>query len=130
MVFAKSDMEESRREDRQQKWLASSRWAFAAQLALAASLTSSHNDLKSLEVMDENSILKKAKDAVITLQSVLEGKHDDEIDSSLNQYQIPRKRWWSSLYKVVEGKISIKFTLKKQTHKYIYIEIYILAHNF
>ncbi|XP_020586974.1 ABC transporter C family member 2-like [Phalaenopsis equestris] len=103
LVFAKSNMEESRRQDGQRKWLASSRWAIAAQFALAASLTSSHNDLKSLEAMDEDSILKKAKDAVLTLQSVLEGKHDNEIDSSLNQLQVPRERWWSSLYKVIEG---------------------------
>ncbi|KAI0495107.1 hypothetical protein KFK09_025254 [Dendrobium nobile] len=103
LVSAKSNMEEIRRQDGQRKWLASSRWAVAAQLALAVSLTSSHNDLKSLEVMDENNILKKTKDAVITLQSVLEGKHDDEIDSSLNQYQVSKERWWSSLYKFIEG---------------------------
>lgn len=104
LVFEeKLNMEETRRKDGQRKWLASSRWAAATQFALAVSLTSSQNDLKSLEVMDENSILKKTKDAVITLQKILEGKHDDEIDQSLNQYQVPRDRWWSSLYKVIEG---------------------------
>ncbi|KAM2173327.1 hypothetical protein PS1_036665 [Malus domestica] len=41
------------------------------------------NDLLRLETEDENSILKKAKDAVITLRGVLEGKHDKEIDELL-----------------------------------------------
>ncbi|CAI0545433.1 unnamed protein product [Linum tenue] len=89
--------------DGQRKWLASSRWAAAANYALAVSLTSSHNDLQRLEIEDENSILKKTKDAVVTLQGVLEGKHDKEIEESLEQHQIPREGWWSSLYKMVEG---------------------------
>lgn len=87
----------------QKKWLASSRWAAAAQFALAVSLTSSHNDLQRLEIEDEDSILKKTKDAVVTLQGVLEGKHDKIIDESLNKYQISRDGWWSALYKMVEG---------------------------
>jgi ABC-type multidrug transport system fused ATPase/permease subunit len=87
----------------QRKWQASSRWAAAAQFALAVSLTSSHNDLQSLEIEDDNSILKKTKDAVVTLRSVLEGKHDKEIEDSLNQSDISRERWWPSLYKMVEG---------------------------
>ncbi|KAK8931125.1 ABC transporter C family member 2 [Platanthera zijinensis] len=104
LVFEeKSNMEETRKRDGRRRWLASSRWTAATQFALAVSLTSSHNDLKSLEIMDENSILKKAKDAVITLQNVLEGKHDNEIEESLNQYQVSSDRWWSSLYKVIEG---------------------------
>ncbi|KAH0451594.1 hypothetical protein IEQ34_018893 [Dendrobium chrysotoxum] len=117
LVFAKSNMEEIRRQDGQRKWLASSRWAVAAQLALAVSLTSSHNDLKSLEVMDDNNILKKTKDAVITLQSVLEGKHDDEIDSSLNQYQVSKERWWSSLYKFIEG-LAMMSRLARSRHQH------------
>ncbi|RID46135.1 hypothetical protein BRARA_I02816 [Brassica rapa] len=87
----------------QRKWQASSRWAAAAQFALAVSLTSSHNDLQSLEIQDDNSILKRTKDAVVTLRSVLEGKHDKEIDESLTQNDISRERWWPSLYKMVEG---------------------------
>ncbi|WZZ16208.1 hypothetical protein YC2023_109297 [Brassica napus] len=87
----------------QRKWQASSRWAAAAQFALAVSLTSSHNDLQSLETQDDNSILKRTKDAVVTLRSVLEGKHDKEIDESLTQNDISRERWWPSLYKMVEG---------------------------
>lgn len=89
--------------DGDRRWLASSRWAAAAQFALAVSLTSSQNDLQKLEIEDENSILKKTKDAVLTLQSVLEGKHDEAIDESLTHYEVPRDRWWSSLYKVIEG---------------------------
>jgi len=73
LVFAdKSNKEETSRQDGQRRWLASSRWATTAQFALAVSLTSSQNDLQRLEIEDENSILKKIKDAVITLQSVLE----------------------------------------------------------
>uniref|UniRef100_A0A7N2LRG5 ABC-type xenobiotic transporter n=1 Tax=Quercus lobata TaxID=97700 RepID=A0A7N2LRG5_QUELO len=89
--------------DGQRRWLASSRWAAAAQFALAVSLTSSQNDLQRLEIEDENSILKKTKDAVITLQGVLEGKHDKVIEESLDQYQVSRDGWWSALYRMVEG---------------------------
>ncbi|RWR88755.1 ABC transporter C family member 2 [Cinnamomum micranthum f. kanehirae] len=99
----RSSREEVKRQDGQRRWLASSRWAAAAQFALAVSLTSSQNDLQRLEIEDENSILKKTKDAVITLQNVLEGKHDRVIEENLNQDQFPKERWWSSLFKVVEG---------------------------
>ncbi|CAL5345401.1 unnamed protein product [Camellia sinensis] len=95
--------EESWQSDGQRRWLASSRWAAAAQYALAVSLTSSQNDLIQLEIADESNILTKTKDAVITLQGVLEGKHDKFIEETLNQYQVPSDRWWSSLYKMVEG---------------------------
>lgn len=88
----------------QRKWLASSRWAAAAQFALAASLTSSHNDLQSLEIEDDSSILKRTNDAVVTLRSVLEGKHDKEIAESLEEHNISREGWLSSLYRMVEGK--------------------------
>lgn len=93
-----------KREDGQRRWLASSRWVAAAQYALAVSLTSSQSDLQRLEIEDENSIVKKTKDAVIILQGVLEGKHDKSIEDTLNQWQVPKERWWSSLYKVIEGK--------------------------
>lgn len=96
--------EDNRRLDGQRRWLASSRWTAAAQFALAVSLTSSQNDLQQLEIEDENSILKKTKDAVITLQGVLEGKHDKVIEETLNQYQVSRDGWWSSLYRMIEGK--------------------------
>ncbi|CAL5367288.1 unnamed protein product [Camellia sinensis] len=58
----------------------------------------------SLEMMeDENNIVKKTKDAVVTLQEVLQGKHDEVIEKALDQYQFPSERWWSALYKVIEG---------------------------
>ncbi|VAH51973.1 unnamed protein product [Triticum turgidum subsp. durum] len=95
--------EESKMQDIQRKWAASNRWAVAAQFALAASLASSHSDLLSLEVAEGNNILRKTKDAVLTLQGVLEGKHNTEIEESLTEYQVPSDRWWSSLYKVIEG---------------------------
>ncbi|XP_062162979.1 ABC transporter C family member 2-like [Alnus glutinosa] len=94
---------ENRQLDGQRRWLASSRWADAAKFAVAVSLTSSQNDLQRLEIEDENSILKKTKDAVITLRGILEGKHDKVIEESLDQYQISRDGWWSSLYRMVEG---------------------------
>lgn len=95
--------EESKMQDIQRKWVASNRWAVAAQFALAASLASSHSDLLALEAAEGNNILRKTKDAVITLQNVLEGKHNTEIDDTLAQYEVPSDRWWSSLYKVMEG---------------------------
>ncbi|XP_026390011.1 ABC transporter C family member 2-like [Papaver somniferum] len=95
--------EESRRQDGHRRWLASSRWTAAAQFALGVSLSSSHNDLQNLEIEDDNNILKRTKDAVVTLQGVLEGKHDKAIEETLDQYQVPRDRWWSALYKMVEG---------------------------
>lgn len=99
----KSEREESKRLEGQRKWLVSSRWASAAQFALAVSLTSSQNDLVQLEIEDDDNILKRTKDAVITLQGVLEGKHDKVIEETLERYQAPRERWWSALYKMVEG---------------------------
>ncbi|CAN1249285.1 ABC transporter C family member 2 [Linum perenne] len=87
----------------QRQWLASSRWTAAAQFALAVSLTSSTNDLQSFVTGDDNNILKRTKDAVVTLQGVLHGKHDEVIDNTLQQHQVPRERWWSTLYQIVEG---------------------------
>lgn len=104
----KTERQENKHIDGQKKWLASSRWAAAAQFALAVSLTSSQNDLQRLEVEDENSILKKTKDALITLQGVLERKHDKEIEESLDRRQISPEGWWSSLYKMVEGIVLFK----------------------
>lgn len=100
-----SKLERGKQVDGQRKWLASSRWAAAAQFALAVSLTSSQNDLLQLEIKDGDSILRKTKDAVITLQGVLEGKHDKAIEENLDQYQVPRDRWWSALYRMIEGTI-------------------------
>ncbi|KAE8709270.1 ABC transporter C family member 2 [Hibiscus syriacus] len=107
--------EENKQLDTQRKWLASSRWAAAAQFALAVSLTSSQNDLTRLEIEDEDSILKKTRDAVITLQGVLEGKHDKTIEESLDQHQISKDGWWSTLYKMVEG-LAIMSRLARSRH--------------
>ncbi|KAJ8490643.1 hypothetical protein OPV22_012364 [Ensete ventricosum] len=104
LVFEnRSSREETKRQEGQRRWLASSRWVAAAQFALGVSLTSSQSDLQGLVIDDENNILRRTKDAVVTLQSVLEGKHDSEIEEKLEEYHVPRDRWWSSLYKVVEG---------------------------
>lgn len=103
--------EESKLQDIQRRWVASNRWAEAAQFALARSLTSSHSDLLALEAAEGNNILRRTKDAVITLQNVLEGKHNTEIDESLSQYQVPADRWWSSLYKVIEGMVLLLYSL-------------------
>ncbi|VFQ97027.1 unnamed protein product [Cuscuta campestris] len=83
--------------------LASSRWAAAAQYALGVSLSSSQNDLIQLEIEDDVHILNKTKDAVVTLQGVLEGKHNNEIEETLDRYQVSKDRWWFALYRVVEG---------------------------
>lgn len=98
----------------QRRWVASSRWAAAAQFALAVSL--SQNDLQSLVSAEENNILNKTKDAVITLQQVLEGKHNEEIDDTLQQYQVPRERWWLSLHRIIEGKHSMQIHVNKHVH--------------
>ena len=98
-----SSREETKRQEGQRRWLASSRWVAAAQFALGVSLTSTQSDLQGLVIDDENNILSRTKDAVVTLQSVLEVKHDNEIEEKLEEYHVPRDRWWTSLYKVVEG---------------------------
>ncbi|XP_042486021.1 ABC transporter C family member 2-like [Macadamia integrifolia] len=108
---------EMMQQEGQRRWLASSRWAAATQFALAMSLSSSQNDLQQLLIEDENSIIRKTKDAVITLQGVLEGKHDKDIDESLNQYQVPRDRWWSALYKMVEGLAMMSRLARNRLHQ-------------
>ncbi|KAG6695776.1 hypothetical protein I3842_09G114600 [Carya illinoinensis] len=99
----KSSSEESKQLDGQRRRLASSRWAAAAQFSLAASLTSAWDDLQRSNFEDVNNILMQTKDAVITLEGVLAGRHDSNIDETLNMYQVSADRWWSSLYKVIEG---------------------------
>ncbi|KAK2998795.1 hypothetical protein RJ639_023993, partial [Escallonia herrerae] len=94
--------EETLQLDGHRRWLASSHWAAAAQFALAVNVTSSQNDLQLLDSKDENNFLRKTKDAVVTLQGVLEGKHDEAIEVTLQKYNVPRDRWLSALYKVVE----------------------------
>ncbi|KAJ7947402.1 ABC transporter C family member 2-like [Quillaja saponaria] len=83
--------------------LAYTHWTSAAQFALGLTLSSSENDLQMSVIGDENNILKKTKDAVITLQGVLEGKHDEVIEETLKAIQVSTDRWWSTLYKIIEG---------------------------
>lgn len=86
------------------KAAASSHWAAATQFALAVNLNSSQNNLTLFEMNDDNTnIVKKTKDAIATLQEVLEGKHDVAIEETLNRHQFPISRWWSALYRVIEG---------------------------
>lgn len=87
----------------------SSRWAAAAQFALAISLSASQNDLQKLDIGDENNILWRTKDAVMTLQGLLEGKHDEVIEETLQQHQVSTDSWWSALYRIIEGKNSLLF---------------------
>ncbi|KAH0643644.1 hypothetical protein KY289_034618 [Solanum tuberosum] len=105
--------------DGKRRWLASTRWSAAAQYAISFTLSSSQNDLVNSEIEDEDNILKKTKNAVITLQGVLEGKHDKEIDETLDQYQVSRDRWWSSFYRMVEGlSVMSKLTRKRFQPEY------------
>ena len=65
--------------------------------------TSSQDEIQRSHIDDNNNILKNTKDAIITLQGVLEGKHDQIIDETLHQYKVSSDIWWSSLYKKIEG---------------------------
>ncbi|KAM6551932.1 hypothetical protein CsatB_001740 [Cannabis sativa] len=87
----------------QRRWLASSQWKAAAQYALTVSLAPSQNDLQQSDIEDKNNILLKTKDAVVTLQGVLEGKYEQDIDEALNRFEVPSDNWWSALYRIVEG---------------------------
>ncbi|WJX30575.1 Multidrug resistance-associated protein 9 [Trifolium repens] len=80
----------------------STNWAASTQFAIASSLSSLHQHLQSPNTKDSKDILNRTKDAVITLQEVLEGKHDETIEETLTQYHVPRDRWWSTLYKIIE----------------------------
>ncbi|KAM7258623.1 hypothetical protein ACFE04_014364 [Oxalis oulophora] len=120
LVFERENMsgrEKEKQLDGHRKWLASSRWAAAAQFAIGVSLSSSQNDLTQLEIEDESSILKRTKEAVKTLQGVLEGKHDKEIKESLEQYQISRDGWWAALYKMVEGLAVMSRLARNRLHR-------------
>lgn len=99
----KIDSEEALQLVGQRRRIALSRWSVAAQHALALSLAASRNELQRSNVDENNNILMKTKVAVITLQGVLEGKHDRNINETLNHFRVPIDRWRSSLYKIVEG---------------------------
>lgn len=88
--------------------LASTHWTAATQFAIATTLSSLHQHLQKPCSEDNKDILDKTKDAVTTLQEVLEGKHDEAIEEILHKHHIPTDRWWSTLYKVVEGLALLK----------------------
>ncbi|KAH6773481.1 multidrug resistance-associated protein 2 [Perilla frutescens var. frutescens] len=85
------------------RWLVSSRWNAAVQYALAASLTSSVRDLQVLNFEENSNVISKTKDAVVLLQDVLLGKHDRDIEETLDQFEVSRSTWWSAFYRVIEG---------------------------
>jgi lysyl-tRNA synthetase class I len=106
LVFDKKENnsnEYSKESENRLRQLASTNWAAATQFAIASSLSSLHQHLQSPNTKDNKDILNRTKDAVITLQEVLEGKLDETIEETLTQYHVPRDRWWSTLYKVIEG---------------------------
>ncbi|CAK7350711.1 unnamed protein product [Dovyalis caffra] len=103
LVFESKEHKLCKRKDGQRRQTDSSRWAAAAQLALAVSLASSENGLPMVDVGDEGNVLRKTKDAVITLQDVLVGKHDEAIGNSLQQSQVPQDGWWSAFYRMIEA---------------------------
>lgn len=99
----KSRKGELKERDGHRNCLASLRWAAASQHALAISLASSYADLQKMEIEDENNVIARTKDAVLTLQCVLEGKHNEVIAETLNQLHVSQESWWSALYRVIEG---------------------------
>lgn len=84
-------------------WLLSSRWNAAVQHALAANLNSAVKDLQVLDFEKNNNVISRTKDAVVLLQDVLLGKHDEEIEETLEQFEVLRYTWWSAFYRVIEG---------------------------
>lgn len=108
--------EENKGLENQMRQLASSNWAAATQCAIAATLSSLHLNLQSPnETKDNKDFLEKTKDALTTLQEVLEGKHDDVIQQTLVKYNVPTERWWSTLYQLVEGKHNDLNFMKKNS---------------
>lgn len=121
LVFERKENKLTREEsmglEGQRRWLAaSSQWAAATQFALSVSLTSLQDNLKGSNIQDKNDILKKTKDAVLTLQDVLEGKHDEVVDDTLQHYHVPRDRWWSALYRIIEG-LALMGNLAQKRHQ-------------
>lgn len=82
-------------------------WTAAARFAVALNISSALKDLEVADFEDSN-ILNETRDAIVTLQGVLEGKHDEQIQETLNHYAVPRERWWSALYRAIEGTIQTR----------------------
>lgn len=107
LVFGKTQNnsnEQNKDLENRMRQLASTNWAAATQFAISSTLSSLHQHLQSPNTKDDKDILNRTKDAVVTLQEVLEGKHDETIEDTLVKYHVPTDRWWSTLYKVIEGK--------------------------
>lgn len=102
--IASNSNEDNKGLESHMRQLASTHWAAATKFAIAASLSSLHHHLQGPSTKENKDILYKTKDAVTTLQEVLEGKHDEAIEETLTRYHVPTDRWWSTLYKIVEGK--------------------------
>lgn len=91
-------------EEKKRRWAVSARWTAAAQWALAVSLSSSLQDLEEIVGMEDgDTILESSRNAVKTLQEVLQGQHDDTITMELSKREVPRERWWSAIIRVIEG---------------------------
>ncbi|CAL5201249.1 unnamed protein product [Lathyrus oleraceus] len=106
LVFGKTQNnsnEQNKDLENRMRQLASTNWAAATQFAISSTLSSLHQHLQSPNTKDDTDIVNRTKDAVVTLQEVLEGKHDETIEDTLVKYHVPTDRWWSTLYKVIEG---------------------------
>lgn len=120
LVASKDKESRSRRMEQisgEPRWLVSSRWNAAVQHALAASLTSSVRDLQVLN-FEENNVISKTKDAVVLLQDVMLGKHDKDIEETLDQFEVPRYTWWSAFYRVIEGVLTVEISHDPQHSKF------------
>ena len=85
------------------RWQISAKWAAAAKWALAMSMSSSIRALETTETDADHTILEDARDAVKTLQDILQGQYDYTISEELSRRQVPRERWWAALMQVIEG---------------------------
>ncbi|KAG9158028.1 hypothetical protein Leryth_000183, partial [Lithospermum erythrorhizon] len=103
LVVEKNRQKKIDEEDTKKGMLLSSHWTSAAQYAVTVNLASALKDLQVFKTEDGNNIVNKTKDAVVTLQGVMEGKHDAYIQETLSSGNVPTDRWWSSLYRVIEG---------------------------
>ncbi|XP_078432524.1 ABC transporter C family member 2-like [Wolffia australiana] len=94
---------------------AAAQWAAAAQMAVGLALSSSQGNLTMME--EDHSIVGRTHEAVVTLRGVLEGEHDVAIDEALERYQVPGERWWSALYKTIEGLAVISRLSRNRFHQ-------------
>ncbi|XP_027340342.1 ABC transporter C family member 12-like isoform X3 [Abrus precatorius] len=101
LVFGRTEnnSNECRKEmERHMKQLASTHWTAATQFAISATLSSLQHHLQGPSNKDNKDFLDKIKDALTTLQEVLEGKHDEDIEETLTKHHLSSDSWWSTLY--------------------------------